>query len=178
MKLIKDFITTYNPISKFYNKILQLGYDQGYAKGAETGQKLGFKQGQTEVYNIGFDKGEAQGMSNGYQKAYGEVTEYINKTKQENPDRIETNAELTDSLMLFLKSIAEIVNTKFFINTCFDNCDSKFIKQYLDFIDYAESSFELKTNYPQTHYYLPELKKAFKQIYDNKLVVEDAKKLF
>ena len=174
MKLIKEFITTYNPISKFYNKALQLGYDQGYSKGVETGQKLGFKQGQTEGYNIGFEKGEYQG----YQKAYGEITEYINKTKQENPDRIETNEELTDSIMLFFKSIAEIVNTKFFINTCFDNCDSKFIKQYLDFIDYAESSFELKTTYPQTHYFLPELKKAFKQIYDNKLIIEDAKELF
>jgi len=164
----------FNPFTKQYNNGLEDGYDKGYAKGHEEGQKLGFKQGQTEGYNIGFDKGENQG----YQKAYGEVTEYINKTKQENPDRIETNEELTDSLMLFLKSIAEIVNTKFFIHTCFETSDSKFIKQYLDFIDYAESSFELKTNYPQTHYYLPELKKAFKLIYDNKLVVEDAKKLF
>jgi len=145
-------ITIFNPISKFYNKILQLGYDQGYAKGAETGQKLGFKNGQ--------------------------ITEYVNKTKQENPDRIETNEELTDSIMLFLKSIAEIVNTKFFINTCFDNCDSNFIKKYLDFIDYAEGNFELKTTYPQTHYFLPELKNGFEKIYQNKLVVEDAKKLF
>ena len=167
-------ITIFNPISKFYNKILQLGYDQGYAKGAETGQKLGFKNGQTEGYNIGFEKGEI----NGYQKAYGEITEYVNKTKQENPDRIETNEELTDSIMLFLKSIAEIVNTKFFINTCFDNCDSNFIKKYLDFIDYAEGNFELKTTYPQTHYFLPELKNGFEKIYQNKLVVEDAKKLF
>ena len=152
----------FNPFAKQYNKGLQDGYTKGY------------EEGQTEAYNIGFDKGE----NHGYQKAYSEVTEYINKTKQENPNRIETNEELTDSLMLFLKSIAEIVNTKFFIHTCFETSDSKFIKQYLDFIDYAESSFELKTNYPQTHYYLPELKKAFKLIYDNKLVVEDAKKLF
>jgi len=151
-------------------KIFQKRYDQGHIDGK--------KSGLVEGYNIGFDKGEIQGISKGYQKAYGEVTEYINKTKQENSDRIETNEELTDSLMLFLKSIAEIVNTKFFIHTCFETSDSKFIKQYLDFIDYAESSFELKTNYPQTHFYLPELKKAFKQIYDNKIVIEDAKKLF
>ena len=164
----------FNPFTKQYNNGLEDGYDKGYAKGHEDGQKLGFKQGQTEGYNIGFEKEEIIG----YQKAYGEITEYVNKTKQENPDRIETNEELTDSIMLFFKSIAEIVDTKFFINTCFDNCDSNFIKKYLDFIDYAESNFELKTTYPKTHYHLPELKKSFEKIYQNKLVVEDAKKLF
>ena len=157
----------YNQISKFYNKALQTGYDLGYTKGVETGQKIGFKDGQSEGYNIGFSKGEIQG----YQKAINETNKDEQRIKEE------TDAEITDSIMLFLKSIAEIVNTKFFIHTCFEDSDSKFIKRYLDFIDYVESSFNLKTNYPETVYHLPELKKGFQKIYDNKLTIEEAEKL-
>lgn len=166
MKLIKELLTTYNPISKFYNKALQTGYDQGYIKGVSVGQRDG--------YDIGFNKGEICG----YQEAINEINKQNLKNDEQLKEKLETDAELIDSIMLFLKSIAEIVNTKFFIHTCFENCDSKFIKNYLGFLDYAESSFELKTMYPETHYHLPELKKAFKKVYQNKLMIEDAEKLF
>jgi len=59
----------FNPIAKYYNKVLQRGYDLGYTKGVDIGQKKGFKEGQIEGYDIGFDKGEVQG----YEKATNEI---------------------------------------------------------------------------------------------------------
>ena len=47
-------ITIFNPISKFYNKILQKGIDLGYTKGIEDGKKEA--DDRIDKYSNLFDK--------------------------------------------------------------------------------------------------------------------------
>ena len=84
-----------------------------------------------------------------------------------------------DEMMLWLRSILEIRNSKFLKNTYFANTDSETIKGHLDFIYDLEENLDIaKIVYPDVCYYLSELKELFQQIYNNKLAVEEAEDLF
>jgi len=83
-----------------------------------------------------------------------------------------------DKMMLWFRSLIEIINTKFIKNTYFVNTNSETIDYYLNYIyDIKDNIDVAKKVYPDVCYYLPELKKVFEQIYNNKLAVEEAEKI-
>jgi hypothetical protein len=82
-------------------------------------------------------------------------------------------------MMIWLKSLIEIKDSRFLKNTYLANVNSETIKGYLDFISNLEENLDIaKVIYPDVCYYLLEFEKLFQQIYENKLAVEEAEKLF
>jgi len=162
-------IAIFNPISKFYNKILQKGYDLGYAKGIKDGQKDADDR---------IDK-----YSNLFEKVFDskelEIKELKAKLEEKPKESATAHTPWTnDETMLWLNSMAEIIGTKYFNTTLWSNSKANGIKEVIEYIDYLEHTFEIKTTYPQTYSLLPELKSAISKVYDNKLAVEEAEKLF
>ena len=158
-------ITIFNPISKFYNKILQKGIDLGYAKGIKDGQKDGDDR---------IDK-----YSNLFEKVFDSKELEIKELKAKLEEKPKESAPWTnDETLLWLNSMAEIIGTKYFNTTLWSNTKANGIKEVIEYIDYLEHTFEIKTTYPQTYSLLPELRKAIGKVYDNKLAVEEAEKLF
>lgn len=145
-----------NPIQDIKEKHYDIGYKDGY------------NTGRNEGFDIGFSKGETQG----YEKAINELNSYIEK---ENKKQKNIFNDL-DGTMMWLTSISEIKDTNFFKNIYFSNVNSSIVKSYLDFILTIEKECDIKPLYPLVHYYLPEYKQIFAQIYQNKLAVEEAER--
>ena len=147
------------------------------AESYESGYQDGLQFGKNEGYDIGFFKGEEQGKIIGYELAINEINEYINKEKNnKNKDGL---YDTTDGVMLWLRGIIEIKDTSFFKNIYFINTSSKVIMSYINFLIDVEYNIEgVKLIYPDVCYWLDDLMKIFKQIYDNKLAVEEVERMF
>lgn len=151
--------------------------------------EIGIEKGK----EIGIDEGKRIGEENSYKKAmdYANlyIEEYVNAFNQEFQRQTTQNALdykgntpkqqefiLDDTMLQWVKSIIEIRNTQFFKTTYFDLINSAKIQEFINYVDYLEHTNEIKLQCPQTHYYLPEVKKALKDAYQNKLLVEEAEK--
>jgi len=153
-----------NPIKTIKDKQFELGLEQGFKRG--------------------YESGKLDGYSIGYIRAINELNTSQFKEKTQDAGIFDT----LDGIMLWLRGVTEILNTNFFKNLYFASSNSETIKSYLDFIDDIEKNlYDAKTLYkdveanllyPDVIYYLPELKIAFEKIYDNKLVVEATERMF
>lgn len=107
--------------------------------------------------------------------------EYISSFESESEFEADETRILSaiDDIMLWFNSLIEIINTNFIINSYFDskNYNSKSIYEILIFIEFAITSENIKKLYPKTFYFLPELKKVFSKVYNNKLIHEEAERL-
>jgi hypothetical protein len=156
-------------------KMLKKIFKNTYNKWYSDGQKFGYKLG----YEAGIEKVDERGDLF-YELWIKDRTEII-ALKEKLKEKIATNKikEYTSTLddhMLYFKSIIEIVNTNFFSTTLYSYADSETMKELIEYVDYLDNTFEIKTTYPETCSYIPAIKKAFTKIYYNKLITEEAER--
>jgi hypothetical protein len=133
---------------------------------------------EKEQYNLGFedglDAGYFKGFQHGTEKGYITAIDDMNQSVTEYEQQKQISQTSLDDLMLYYKYLGEITNSNFFKSMIFMDLGSKDIKNIIEYIDYCLHTHEIKLQYPQTVDCFPKLKNAFEQIYDNKLVVEEA----
>lgn len=175
----------FNPITKFKEKHYQLGYQDGNKNSFD----VGFEQGFQQATKAGEKK--LNELNDVYDQLLLKIEEEVKELKSQletkqtkNNNYItyqqtqKSDLQLIDEYLLYFKSITEIMNLNFFESTLYRDSDSKQIEATIQLIDYFISSYDIKSIYPETHELLPLLRKAFEKIYENKLVIEDAEKLF
>jgi hypothetical protein len=135
-----------------------------------------------------------QGKEIGYTEAIRYFEDFINTLNQEYKkstwqEKVRDESKQTqvtsetninraiEDVMTWLNPLTEIINTKYFKTVFFDSVKSEWIKGVLDYIDFFEHTYEIKLQYSKTYPYLPELKNAFTEAYQNKLLVEEAEKV-
>lgn len=166
-------------------------------------KEQGLREGKAIGFEVGFEKGEKQGLITGNKQTEvvvnlfnqlctemeTELTELrllVNNKNVENTKKQENNYDylkeksdkkLIEEHLFYFRAYSEIKNSNFFNDVLHQSSTSKSIMDIIAFLDFLIHSNEVKITYPDTHKLLPDLKKAYERLYENKLVVEEAEGL-
>lgn len=165
-----------NLFKKFKEKYKEEGFKLGYLEGAkDTKKEYENLISQLVINQIIIENDYELNISKNNQI---ELNEYSDEYSFD--DLNETNMlNAVDDIMLWFNSLIEITNTNFIVDCYFDskNYNSTSMYELIIFIEFAINSSNIKKLYPKTHFYLPELKKVFIKVYNNKLLHEEAERL-
>lgn len=149
----------FNVLKKFKQKHYNTGYENGHTKG--------YEQGAIDGANYVIEQ-------YGLKTTANKPTKEPNNTPVSKPLAQQNLIQINDEIMLWANNVLEIADSKFFKTTMFKDANSKQIKNLVDYIDYLSHTHEVKLQYPMTYPHLSTLKQALEQVYENKLLTEEA----
>lgn len=171
-----------NPLESFKQKYIEIGHKQGYDEGILKGYERSdsyYKLFNTAWNSVEVELNELREFKNSVQTMIENNKSSIQSTQQtQTQTPTKTEKELIEEHMFYFKSYAEVVDSSFFNNVLYQTSSSESIKDLITYIDFLENSIEVKSIYPETCKVLPKLKSAYEKLYENKLAVEEAERLF
>ena len=140
----------------------------------------------TKLKQKAYEEGFAKSRQIGYDEALKFAVEYYEtptpspvkqeKTIHKNQTSINAFRNL-DDFLTWCKCIWEVCDSDFFRSYLFENTNIKEVEDIILYLNYLYEDDRIRTIYPTTYNYIPELIISLHEVRDNKLMLESVNKI-